>query len=53
MLHNRNLRWTAAAKTLLCLTGIYLAASTVGAIGRSRKELSPELLTGLAPSIWS
>lgn len=48
MLHNRNLRWTAAAKTLLCLTGIYLAASTIGAIGRGRKELSPELLTGLA-----
>jgi|SRR5215467_3772883 len=49
MLRNRNLDWSSSAKVLFRLTGIGpLSASTVGAIGHGRKELSPELLVGFA-----
>ncbi|WP_433444934.1 hypothetical protein [Nonomuraea sp. CA-141351] len=48
MLANRNLNWTDAAKTLLCLTGLGLSPVTIGQIGRGRKELSPDLLARLA-----
>lgn len=48
MLGNRNLNWTATAKTLLQLTGLYLAASTIGAVGHGRRELTPDLLAGFA-----
>lgn len=49
MLRNRNLDWSNSAKILFRLTGVGpLSASTVGAIGHGRKELTPELLVGLA-----
>ena len=49
LLYNRNLTWLTSAKLLFRLTGLGpLAASTVGAIGRGRKELTPELLAGFA-----
>jgi hypothetical protein len=49
MLGIRNLSWSSSAKILFRLSGIGpLAASTVGAIGHGRKELSPELLVGFA-----
>ncbi len=49
MLRNRNLDWSSSAKILFRLTGVGpLSASTIGAIGHGRKELSPELLVGFA-----
>jgi hypothetical protein len=48
MLRNRNLNWSRSAKVLSRLAGIHLAASTIGAIGHGRKELTPELLAGFA-----
>ncbi|MET7337116.1 hypothetical protein [Nonomuraea sp. NPDC005650] len=48
MLANRNLHWTPAAKTLYSLTGLGLSSVTIGQIGHSRKELSPDLLARLA-----
>ncbi|MEU5640175.1 hypothetical protein [Streptomyces milbemycinicus] len=46
LLGNRNLDWTTSAKVLLAMTGLYLSASTIGAVGHGRRELTPELLTG-------
>ncbi|WCD91016.1 hypothetical protein KPP03845_107445 [Streptomyces xanthophaeus] len=48
MLGNRNLNWTASAKTLYHLTGRLLAAATIGAIGHGRKEVTPDLLADFA-----
>jgi hypothetical protein len=49
MLRNRNLDWSRSATILFRLTGLGpLAASTIGAIGHGRKELTPELLVGFA-----
>ncbi|SDH79420.1 hypothetical protein SAMN05421869_103266 [Nonomuraea jiangxiensis] len=48
MLANRNLKWVNTAKCLLCLTGLGLAGSTIGQIGRGVKPLSPDLLARLA-----
>ncbi|MGW1937877.1 hypothetical protein ACWC98_32790 [Streptomyces goshikiensis] len=48
MLGNRNLNWTASAKTLYHLTGRLLAAATIGAIGHGRKEITPGLLADFA-----
>ncbi|MFC4116321.1 hypothetical protein [Nonomuraea zeae] len=48
MLANRNLNWQAAAKTLLCLTGLGLSGATIGQIARGSKELTPDLLARLA-----
>ena len=49
MLRNRNLDWSSSARILFHLAGVGpLSASTVGAIGHGRKELSPELLVGFA-----
>ncbi|MFJ7280854.1 hypothetical protein [Kitasatospora sp. NPDC098663] len=48
--HNRNLKWTCTAKALYAVTGgrIYLAASTIGGIGRGTVEVTPELVAGFA-----
>ncbi|WP_051740645.1 hypothetical protein [Streptomyces xylophagus] len=48
MVRNRNLSWTGMARTFLCLTGRYWAASTYGAVGNGRKELTPDLLVDFA-----
>src|ERR1700745_3613601 len=50
MLANRNLNWWSSAETFARLTGgrLYLSAATVGAVGRDRKEVTPELLVGFA-----
>jgi hypothetical protein len=44
MLANRNVGWTGVAKLFLVLTGRYWSAATYGAVGRGRKELTPDLL---------
>ncbi|MEV7027150.1 hypothetical protein [Kitasatospora sp. NPDC093558] len=48
--HSRNLTWTCTAKALYAVTDgrIYLAASTIGGIGRGTVEVTPELLAGFA-----
>ncbi|MER6513465.1 hypothetical protein ABT158_42110 [Nonomuraea sp. NPDC001636] len=46
MLETRNLDWTAAAKVLLVMTGLYLSAATIGAVARGRIALTPELAAG-------
>jgi hypothetical protein len=51
LLGNRNLNWPASAKTVFHLTGLALAASTIGAIGHGRKELAPDLLAALATAL--
>ncbi|WP_406449498.1 hypothetical protein OH768_02420 [Streptomyces sp. NBC_01622] len=48
MTGSRNLSWTGIAQTFLCLTGRYWAASTYGAVGNGRKELTPDLLADFA-----
>lgn len=44
MLANRTLNWTSSAKVLSRLGGVHLAASSIGALGRGRKELTPDLM---------
>ncbi|MFI9325680.1 hypothetical protein ACIGXI_38685 [Kitasatospora aureofaciens] len=48
--HSRNLSWTCTAKALYAVTGgrIYLAASTIGGVGRGAVEVTPELVAGFA-----
>ncbi|MEU4096497.1 hypothetical protein [Streptomyces sp. NPDC026673] len=48
LLGRRNLSWVGAAQTLYRLSDLCLAASTIGAVGRGRKELTPELVRGFA-----
>ncbi|WP_405867097.1 hypothetical protein OG407_46435 [Streptomyces sp. NBC_01515] len=48
MIGNRNLSWTGTARTFLCLTGRYWAASTYAGVGNGRKELTPDLLVDFA-----
>jgi hypothetical protein len=48
MLRNRNLDWMGSAKCLARLTPHYLAASTIGLVGHSRRELTPDLLVSFA-----
>ncbi len=48
MLALRNLGWTSAAKVMAQMSGVYLAASTIGAVGRGVKELDATLLNGFA-----
>lgn len=48
MLRNRNLTWTRAARTLAMLTGRFLPAAAIGAVGHGRKELTPGLVTDFA-----
>jgi hypothetical protein len=48
MAGHRNLSWSGIARTFLCLTGRYWAASTYGVVGSGRKELTPDLLTDFA-----
>ncbi|MER5515704.1 helix-turn-helix domain-containing protein [Streptomyces sp. NPDC002763] len=48
MLQYRNLGWTGMAKLLAVVTPTYLSASTYGAIGFGRKELTPRLVTDFA-----
>jgi hypothetical protein len=52
LLENRNLSWVDAAKALFGLgRRQMLSASTVGAIGRGVKELTPDLLIGFGAAI--
>lgn len=48
--HSRNLSWTCTAKALYAVTDgrIYLAASTIGQVGRGTVEATPELVAGFA-----
>ncbi|GAA1386031.1 hypothetical protein GCM10009639_09310 [Kitasatospora putterlickiae] len=48
--HNRNLTWPCTAKVLYAVTDgrIYLAASTIGGIGRGTVEATPELVAAFA-----
>ncbi|MGW3073004.1 hypothetical protein [Kitasatospora sp. NPDC001132] len=48
MLALRNLGWSSAAKVMYLMSGVYLSAATIGAVGRGVKELDPELLDGFA-----
>ncbi|WP_328456730.1 hypothetical protein [Amycolatopsis sp. NBC_00438] len=48
MLANRSLDWTSSAKVLSRLGGVHLAASSIGALGYGRKELTPDLLSPFA-----
>jgi len=48
MLANRCLNWTSSAKVLSRLGGVHLAASSIGALGHGRKELTPDLLPPFA-----
>ncbi|MCX4853863.1 hypothetical protein OG426_53880 [Streptomyces canus] len=48
MLQYRNLGWTGMGKLLAVVTPTYLSASTYGAIGFGRKELTPRLVTDFA-----
>ncbi|MGW2839697.1 hypothetical protein ACWCWD_18050 [Streptomyces sp. NPDC001493] len=45
LLRNRNLGWTATAKTFLVATGRYWSPATYGGIGRGTVPLTAELLT--------
>ncbi|WP_299535224.1 hypothetical protein [uncultured Streptomyces sp.] len=45
---NRNLGWTATAKTFLLLTGRYWAASSYGGVSQGRVPVTPELLIDFA-----
>lgn len=49
MLALRNLGWTSAAVVMALMSGVYLSATTIGAVGRGVKELDAELLNGFAP----
>lgn len=44
MARNRNLNWTATAKTFQAVTGRYWSAATDGGVGHGRIQLTPELL---------
>jgi hypothetical protein len=48
MLALRNLGWASAAKVIYMMSGVYLSAATIGAVGRGVKELDAELLNGFA-----
>lgn len=48
MIRNRNLGWTATARTFLVLTGRYWSAATYGGVGHGRKPLTPDLLADFA-----
>jgi hypothetical protein len=48
MLALRNLGWSSAAKVMYLMSGVYLSAATIGAVGRGVKELDGELLDGFA-----
>ncbi|MER7467070.1 hypothetical protein [Streptomyces sp. NPDC097981] len=48
MLALRNLGWSSAAKVMYLMSGVYLSAATIGALGRGVKEIDAELLDGLS-----
>ncbi|MER5714161.1 hypothetical protein [Streptomyces sp. NPDC002132] len=48
MLALRNLGWGSAAKVMYLMSGVYVSAATIGAVGRGVKELDTELLNGFA-----
>lgn len=48
MLALRNLGWTSAAKVMYLMSGVYVSAATIGAVGRGVKELDTDLLNGFA-----
>lgn len=48
MLALRNLGWASAAKVMYLMSGVYLSAATIGAVGRGDKELDAKLLNGFA-----
>ena len=48
MLAHRGLNWTSSAKALSRLGGVHLAASSIGALGHGRKELTADLVPPFA-----
>ncbi|MGV9316831.1 hypothetical protein ACWDR0_32335 [Streptomyces sp. NPDC003691] len=48
MLALRNLGWSSAAKVMYLMSGVYVSAATIGAIGRGVKDLDAELLAGFS-----
>jgi hypothetical protein len=48
MLALRNMGWSSAAKVMYLMSGVYLSAATIGAVGRGVKELDAELINGFA-----
>lgn len=48
MLALRNLGWSSAAQVMYLMSGVYVSAATIGAVGRGVRELDAELLTGFA-----
>ena len=48
MLELRNLGWVSAAKVMHLMSGVYLSAATIGAIGRGARKLDSELLNAFA-----
>lgn len=48
MLALRNLGWSSAAKVMYLMSGVYLSAATIGAVGRGVKDLDAEILHGFA-----
>ncbi|GAB2705186.1 hypothetical protein [Kitasatospora kifunensis] len=47
----RNLGWSSAAKVIYLMSGVYVSAATIGAVGRGVKDLDPELLNGFAAAL--
>jgi len=48
MLALRNLNWMSGTKVMYLMSGVYLAAATIGAVGRGVKEIDEEIVTGFA-----
>jgi hypothetical protein len=48
MLALRNMGWSAAAHVLREMSGVYLSAATIGAIGRGVRGFDPEIIAGIA-----
>ncbi|WP_377266915.1 hypothetical protein [Peterkaempfera sp. SMS 1(5)a] len=48
MLANRNLGWTHSAQVFSVLTGLYVSAATIGAVGRGRVKVTHDLLRDFA-----
>ncbi|MGY1498621.1 hypothetical protein ACW4TU_18820 [Streptomyces sp. QTS52] len=44
----RNLNWIKSAQVLSLMSGVHLSASTIGAVGRGKKDLDSDLLAALA-----
>lgn len=45
----RSLDWTPMARVMGLMSGVHVAASTIGQVGRGVKDLDATLLTGFGP----